>query len=160
MNPILMTLLIGLAATTVPLAPQRGAGKSDFSGHWVVDLPSNASAETMLPTFCARDCTLAQTAQTLTVETSGRKTSYTLNGIPVRQETASPYGTSVTTTTAAWEGTSLVITFKVEAIGDRQFAPNVTRLSLNRGRLHIENVRSAMGRGPTNSQADYVRAKP
>jgi hypothetical protein len=51
-----------------------------------------------------------------------------------------------------------VITFSVKGSEDRPLLPNVTRISIVGGRLHVENSRPAMG-AEMKSSADYHRVE-
>jgi hypothetical protein len=156
-NILFVWLLSGVVIGRLD-ALQRGAVKPSFNGHWVLESPPGASADRALPPMCFRECTMTESGGKLTVNTNGLLRVYTPGGPPVREQITSPYGTSESTTTAVWENATLVITFSVKGSEDRPLLPNVTRISIVGGRLHVENSRPAMG-AEMKSSADYHRVE-
>jgi hypothetical protein len=145
---------IGLIATAVlAVATMAFAQKPDFSGTWTPDAPAAAPAAPAAGTggqmgggggrgMGGGPMTVKQTADTLTVETSGRNgavsRAYKLDG----SEAEMAMGQATAKVSAKWDGNKLVITTKTEQ------GENTQTWSLAGGVLTIER---AGGRGPSTT---------
>jgi hypothetical protein len=118
----------------------------NLSGHWVLDPPPAPNEEA--GPVCGLECTITQDAKVLTVIIRGadRTGTYKLDGSPVAEtRTSGNYSTQITHT-ARWEGTTLVILRQTGPVGGTPTIETTTRLSLNNGRLVIDQKGTAFGK--------------
>jgi len=93
MAPLLLALLIGAG---VP-AQQKPA----FAGTWIIQPPNKAAGTERV---------IKQGAGTISITTSGRTTTYQLDGVERREARAARGGDVVFLTKAAWVGNTVVVT--------------------------------------------------
>ena len=143
---------LGLTAALVVALAMSGYAqkKTDFSGTWTPDVPADAAAPATPPAGGGGGggrggggpMTVKQTADTLSVERTGRNgamtTTYKLDG----SETEVAMGQATAKVSAKWDGDKLVITQKTEQ------GESTQTWSLADGKLTIARTG---GRGPSST---------
>ena len=156
-----MRHLVAVAVLALFVVPTyaRKALLPDLSGHWLLETQPPPIAG-RLP-VCASECTLAQSEGVLTVAEGMHGRTYKLDGVPAVAIATTTDITAKITTTATWDGATLVISELIESAqlnGGKAFT-TTARFSLDGDRLTMEGVRSTNDGAIENYRVVYRRAR-